>query len=1016
MPTASTKGASPKDATADANARDYKSTLFLPETDFPMRAGLPKAEPEFLKAWEAADIYGQLRKASSGRPKYVLHDGPPYANGHLHMGHAFNKILKDLVVRSRQMMGFDSNYVPGWDCHGLPIEWKVEEDFRANNRAKRDVPKAEFRAACRAYAERWVAIQREEFKRYGVVGDWNNPYTTMAFEAEAAIVAELLKFVGNGLVYRGSKPVMWSPVEQTALAEAEIEYHDHQSTTVWVKFPVAAAFLPRLPGRSDAAGVGARHGAPPPSPSATPPPQAGEESASIVIWTTTPWTIPGNRAICFGPKISYGLYEVTAMEKVVDPKSGAELTPWTKIGERLIVADKLWESVKAASKVAEFKRLGDVDPAGFACHHPLKGFHGGYHFQVPLLAGDHVTDDDGTGFVHTAPGHGQEDYIAFVSAFGTRAEIPHTVDEFGAFTDEAPGFEGKKVLVLEGKKAGEDGDANKAVIDALIQHNALLARGRLKHSYPHSWRSKAPVIFRNTPQWFISLDKKKPDGRTLREDALAAIDATTFTPAAGKNRLWSMIEGRPDWLVSRQRAWGVPIAIFVNRKTGEILNDPAVNKRIVDAVKARGADAWFETPSQIFLGSAGSDNEYEKIEDILDVWFDSGSTHAFTLEGRKDLKWPADLYLEGSDQHRGWFHSSLLESCGTRGRAPYDGVLTHGFVLDEEGRKMSKSLGNVVDPADIMKEYGADILRIWVASSDYADDLRIGKEIMGSSVDAYRKVRNTIRYLLGALNGFTEAERLPAAKMPALERYMLHLVAKLDDEVRAGYEAFDFKGVWRKVFDFMTLDLSAFYLDIRKDSLYCDHPSADRRRAARTVMDAVFDHLTAWIAPVLVFTMEEAWGFRHGTDKGSVHLRLLPEPQPAWRDEALATRWRSLRDIRRVVTGALEVERREKRIGASLEASPVLYLADDALIAAVKGVDLAELFISSNVSVEKGEGPAAAFRLPEAPGVAALAAASAHKKCQRCWRYTDDVGAKAGHPDACARCADAVDRLDGKAA
>ncbi len=989
MPPASTDDASP-----DKASRDYKSTLFLPETGFPMRAGLPKAEPEFLKAWEAADLYGQLRKASAGKTKYILHDGPPYANGHLHMGHAFNKILKDLVVRSRQMMGFDSNYVPGWDCHGLPIEWKVEEDFRANNRAKREVPKAEFRAACRAYAERWVAIQREEFKRYGVVGDWDHPYTTMAFEAEAAIVAEFLKFVDRGLVYRGSKPVMWSPVEQTALAEAEIEYHDHTSTTIWVKFPVDPTSLAH-----EQIIAGQYY-----------------KDASIVIWTTTPWTIPGNRAICFGPKISYGLYEVTAMEKVVDPKSGAELTPWTRVGEKLIVADKLWESVKIAARIADATRLGNAHPAGGKCSHPLKGYHDGYQFDVPLLAGDHVTDDDGTGFVHTAPGHGQEDYIAYVSAFGTQTEIPHTVDEFGAFTDEAPGFEGKKVLVLEGKKAGQDGDANSAVIAALIEKGALLARGRLKHSYPHSWRSKAPVIFRNTPQWFIGLDKKLPEGKTLRETALAAIDATTFTPAAGKNRIRAMIEGRPDWLVSRQRAWGVPIAIFVNTKTGEILNDPAVNQRIVEAVRAKGADAWFETPAQVFLGSAGSDNQYEKIEDILDVWFDSGSTHSFVLEGRKDLKWPADLYLEGSDQHRGWFHSSLLESCGTRGRAPYDGVLTHGFVLDEEGRKMSKSLGNVVDPADIMREYGADILRIWVASSDYSDDLRIGKEIIGSAVDAYRKVRNTIRYLLGAVAGFTDAERLPVGEMPELERYMLHLVAKLDDEVRAGYDAFDFKGVWRKVFDFMTLDLSAFYLDIRKDSLYCDHPDTERRRAARTVMDILFDRLTAWIAPILVFTMEEAWGHRHNNTRGSVHLRLLPAVEKAWRDDALAARWTSLRIIRRAVTGAIEIDRRDKRIGASLEAAPTVYLATDALMDSIKGRDLAELFITSDVRVEKGEGPANAFRIDEAPGVAVVVAVTDHRKCQRCWRYTDDVGSVAGHDDACARCADAVDRIDGNAA
>ncbi len=992
MPPASDNGAS-TDKSANP-ARDYKDTLFLPDTPFPMRAGLPKTEPEWLRRWEAMDLYGALRKAAAGRPKYVLHDGPPYANGHLHMGHAFNKILKDLVVRSRQVMGFDSNYVPGWDCHGLPIEWKVEEEFRANNRKKREVPVTEFRAACRAYAEKWVGVQREEFKRYGVTGDWDDPYTTMKFEAEAAIVSEFLKFVDKGLVYRGSKPVMWSPVEQTALAEAEIEYHDHQSTTVWVKFPVdPMSFV------GEKQFVGDYY-----------------NGASVVIWTTTPWTIPGNRAICFGPNITYGLYEVTAMEKVVDPKTGAEMTPWTKVGEKLIVADKLWESVKTASKIAHAVRKGNAIPAGGKCAHPLKGFHGGYQFEVPLLAGDHVTDDDGTGFVHTAPGHGQEDYIAWLNAGFSHADIPHTVDEFGAFTSEAPGFEGKKILVLEGKKAGEDGDANGAVIAALIEKGALLARGRLKHSYPHSWRSKAPVIFRNTPQWFIAMDRKKPDGRTLREDALAAIDATAFTPPAGKNRLRSMIEGRPDWLVSRQRAWGVPIAIFVNRKTGEILNDAAVNQRIVEAVKARGADAWFDTPAQVFLGSAGSDNEYEKIEDILDVWFDSGSTHSFVLEGRKDLKWPADLYLEGSDQHRGWFHSSLLESCGTRGRAPYDGVLTHGFVLDEQGRKMSKSVGNVVDPADLMRDYGADILRIWVASSDYSDDLRIGKEIMGSAVDAYRKMRNTIRYLLGALSGFSPEERLPKEQMPELERYMLHRVAEIDAAVREGYDAFDFKGVWRAVSDFASLDLSAFYLDIRKDSLYCDHPSSLRRRAARTVMEILFDRLTVWIAPVLVFTTEEAWASRHGTDIGgsgfaSVHLRTLPDAPKGWRDYALAATWEKLRAVRRVATGALEVERREKRIGASLEASLSLYLDDEALSAAIKGRDLSELFITSDVTVERGAGPAGAFRLAEVAGVAASPRVSDYEKCQRCWRYTDDVGSKPAHPDACARCADAVEKM-----
>ncbi len=968
MPNASNEGASKTAAPKDENAERYKKTLFLPDTNFPMRAGLPKLEPKILERWETADLYRQLREAAAGRPQYILHDGPPYANGHLHMGHAFNKVLKDFIVRSRQMMGFDANYVPGWDCHGLPIEWKVEEEFRAKGRAKRDVPSSEFRQACRAYAAKWIDIQREEFKRYGVVGDWKDPYLTMDFASEAAICGELLKFVDKGLLYRGSKPVMWSPVEQTALAEAEIEYHDHQSTTIWVKFPVV---------------------------------DGGPTDASVVIWTTTPWTIPGNRAICFGPTLSYGLYKVGAM------KADLEFEPWSKPGDKLIVADALAESVREAGLIAAWTRLSDINPDGFTCAHPLRGFEGGYAFDVPLLAGEHVTDEAGTGFVHTAPSHGQEDFEAWVAHGRSMADIPHTVDEFGAYTDEAPGFEGKQVLVIEGKKKGKDGDANKTVIQALIDHGTLLARGRLKHSYPHSWRSKAPVIFRNTPQWFIRLGAKGEGG--LRDTALKSIDETAFTPPQGRNRIRAMVEGRPDWLVSRQRAWGVPITVFADKKTGEPLNDPAVNERITNAIKRHGADAWFDTPAEDFLGEGYDPAQFDKVEDILDVWFDSGSTHAFCLEQRNDLRSPADLYLEGSDQHRGWFQSSLLESCGTRGQAPYKGVLTHGFVLDENGLKMSKSVGNVVDPADIMKTYGADILRIWAASADYADDLRIGKEIIGSAVDAYRKLRNTIRYLLGAVSGYTEEEAVAPADMPELERYILHRLVELDDQVRAGYEAFDFKGVWRQVLDFCTLDLSAFYLDIRKDSLYCDAPATMRRRAARTVMNACLDRLMVWLAPFCIFTMEEAWAERYGEEAGSVHLQLFPETPAAWRDDALAQSWSVLRRVRRVVTGALEVERREKRIGSSLEAAPVLYLASDELRSAVSAHDLAELFITSTVTVEAGEGPADAFRLDDVQGVAVTPAASTLAKCARCWRFLPDIGIQPNHPAVCGRCAEAVE-------
>ncbi|NNE40236.1 MAG: isoleucine--tRNA ligase [Marinicaulis sp.] len=966
-----------------SDPRDYKDTLFLPKTDFPMRAGLPKKEPEHLKRWAEMDMYKALRKSAAGREKFILHDGPPYANGHIHMGTALTKILKDLIVRSKQMAGYDSNFVPGWDCHGLPIEWQVEKEFASKGKKKRDVPTAEFRKACRDYAQKWLDIQREEFKRLGPEGDWDNPYTTMAFASEAKIAGELLKFADLGLLYRGSKPVMWSPVEQTALAEAEIEYHDHQSTTIWVRFPVRIE-----------AGAG--------------PELQKVLDASVVIWTTTPWTIPGNRAICYGPKMSYGLYEVTQMQKT-------EFEPWSKPGDKLILSDALAESVREAGLIAEWNRVADVNPEGFVCDHPLKGFKGGYEFDVPLFAGDHVTDEAGTGFVHTAPGHGQEDYIAWVSAFGTQAEIPHTVDENGAFTDEAPGFTSEQVIVTEGKKKGKDGGANKAVINQLIAHGKLLARGRLVHSYPHSWRSKAPVIFRNTPQWFIALDKPTANGKTLRENALAAIDATGFTPARGRTRIRAMVEDRPDWLISRQRAWGVPIAVFADKKTGAPLVDDKVNERILSAMREKGADAWFEMSAEDFLGSEYSADDYEKVDDILDVWFDSGSTHAFCLEEREDLKWPADVYCEGSDQHRGWFQSSLLEACGTRGRAPYDHVITNGFVVDGEGRKMSKSLGNVMVPEEVIKQYGAEIIRIWVASSDYTEDLRISTEIIGSAVDAYRKLRNTLRYLLGAVDGFSNEERVDASDMPELERYMLHRLAVLDGELKVAYEKYDFKTVWRKAMEFASQDLSAFYLDIRKDALYCDAPGEIRRRAARTAMDKCLDCLMRWLAPVCVFTMEEAFLVYNPGAKDSVHLKTFPDVPAEWRDDALAERWRKIRDVRRVVTGALEVERREKRIGASLEAAPVVHINDAELLLAYDGLDAPELFITSGAKLTAAAAPGDAFTLEgENDNVAIVPAKANGEKCERCWRILPEVGKKSDDK-LCNRCNDAVNAIDAQA-
>ncbi|MDP2410724.1 MAG: isoleucine--tRNA ligase, partial [Pseudolabrys sp.] len=754
------------DPKAPKSERDYSETLFLPQTEFPMRAGLPQKEPELLKRWAECDLYGQLRAASKGREKFVLHDGPPYANGNIHIGHALNKILKDVVTRSQQMLGYDSNYVPGWDCHGLPIEWKIEEEnYRSKNKAKPNFsdPAAmvAFRQECRAYAQKWLEVQRDEFKRLGVEGDWDNPYTTMSFPAEAQIARELMKFAANGLLYRGSKPVMWSVVEKTTLAEAEIEYEDYTSDTVWVKFPVTDAELVNVhPQATDHDLVRIK--------------EAIEvlKKSSVVIWTTTPWTLPGNRAISFSEHIRYGIYEV----------SEAPDGNWAKVGDRFVLAEKLADDVSRQSK-ATFKKISDVELDGgpasilLTCEHPLKKL-GGYDFDVPLLPGDHVTDDTGTGFVHTAPGHGREDFEvwsdnkAALEARGINPAIPYTVDENGAFTEAAPGFTGKRVI----NDKGEKGDANNAVIAALAEAGNIIARGRLKHQYPHSWRSKKPIIFRNTPQWFIAMDKgidKAPD--TLRARALQAISVTRWVPEQGQNRITGMIEGRPDWVISRQRAWGVPIAVFIKEKPDgsvEILQDPAVELRILEAFEKEGADAWYKDGArERFLGKLAND-AWKKVDDICDVWFDSGSTHAFVLDDPEHFPSLAGIkrkavggndtvmYLEGSDQHRGWFHSSLLESCGTRGNAPFDVVLTHGFVLDEQGRKMSKSTGNVTAPQDVIKQSGADILRMWVCASDYADDLRIGPEILKTTADTYRKLRNTLRWMLGSLSHFREEDRV----------------------------------------------------------------------------------------------------------------------------------------------------------------------------------------------------------------------------------------------------------------
>ncbi|MDP3378810.1 MAG: isoleucine--tRNA ligase, partial [Brevundimonas sp.] len=864
----------------------------------------------------------------------------------------------------------------------------------------------------RTYAEGWIDVQREQFKRLGVTADWANRYATMDYGTEAAIVAEFHKFKNSGQLYRGSKPVMWSPVERTALAEAEIEYHDHVSPTIWVKFPVTGATDDH-----DDDLLAFRHATP-----------------SIVIWTTTPWTIPANRAISYGPEIAYGLYEVTAMEE------GLEFEPWAKPGDRLILADKLAGEVFKAAKIATFTRVSDINPSGLECAHPLAALDPGYGYAVPLLAGDHVTDEAGTGFVHTAPGHGADDYEVW-KAHGHK-EVPDTVDADGAYYPHVPLFGGLKVLETEGKKdkIGKFGPANKVVTEKLIEAGNLLARGRMEHSYPHSWRSKAPIIFRNTPQWFIRMDHPLDSGETLRETALAAIDDTTFHPAAGKNRIRSMVADRPDWLISRQRAWGTPLAMFVDKHTGQPLHDDAVDARILAAIQAGGADAWFETPDADFLGAYDPD-QFEKVTDILDVWFDSGCTHAFTLEprtpehgyeGDRPSHWPADLYLEGSDQHRGWFQSNLLEGCGTRGRAPYKAVLTHGFTQDEQGKKMSKSLGNTTDPATVIKESGADILRLWVALVDYAEDQRIGKQILQTTVEAYRKLRNTVRYLLGALADFDEAERVTYDQMPPLERFILHRLWRLDGQVRQAYDTYDFQDVVRPVLEFCSGDLSALYFDVRKDSLYCDRPDAIRRRAARTVMHEVFLRLTAWLAPLTPFTMEEAWTTRY-PDKGTNCARIIPDTPAEWQNEEEAARWEDLKFVIETAMGAIEVKRRDQKIGSGLDLKLVLQTGNPVLdlfdVPDQSPTDfLAEILRVSIVDVLPIEGdtrdvwqstPGEEFQIVggvrvglNAPVRVKVLTITDHPKCARSWKRDGTVGSDPDYPDLSARDADAVRWLD----
>ena len=922
---------------------EFKDTIFLPKTTFEMRANLPQKEPKILEEWDKEKIFLKLREKSKGREKFVLHDGPPYANGHIHMGTALNKILKDVIVRTQQMSGKDSIYVPGWDCHGLPIEWKIEEEYRKKGQNKDDVPIVQFRQECREFAEKWIEIQKKEFRRLGVEGDWNNPYLTMSNEAEAQIVRELGKFLLDKSLYKGARPVLWSVVEKTALADAEVEYEDHTSNTIYVKFKVTKSLINEL------------------------------VDTNIVIWTTTPWTIPGNRAVAYGKDLEYSLIEIIKTNE----KSLAN------IGEKLVIADELKNQVLDEIGIDEskiIKKFFGKDLEGTECEHPFKSL--GYNFNVRALEGDFVNLEQGTGIVHIAPGHGADDYILGIK---NDVDVIQTVEDDGKYNHHAVGFEGEHVYKVDQK-----------IADKLKEFKKLLHQGTLRHSYPHSWRSKAPLIFRNTPQWFISMDKKD-----LREKALKSIDETIFYPPQGQTRLRSMIETRPDWCVSRQRVWGVPLPLFVNKKTEQPLRDIKVINRIADIYEKEGSDTWFTEDPKRFLGDDYSINDYDQIQDVVEVWFDSGSTHAFCLEKREDLKWPASMYLEGSDQHRGWFHSSLLESAGTRGRAPYESVLTHGFVVDGKGRKMSKSLGNVISPEKVMSQYGVDILRLWVVASDYYDDLKLDNAILKAQSDSYRRIRNTFRYLIGNLEGFDEKEKINIEEFPELEKYILHRLWEVDQIIQKCVKDFNFHLMFTTLLNFCSNDLSAFYFDIRKDSIYCDSFDSKKRRSARTLLNLIFDHLVRWLAPSLSFTCEEAWKAKGNTS--SIHLEDFLKASQDFKNNDIANKWNIIKNIRKVITGAIEKKRAEKLIGSSLEANIIIYVKED-LKKKIEEINFDEIAITSSFQLLDYKNKKDYFALEEIDDVAVTVEKTDGQKCERCWKYTVILQDK----QICQRCDEAI--------
>ena len=904
-----------------------KSDINLPKTAFSMKANLPIREPEILNYWQKINLYDELRKSSKGKEKFVLHDGPPYANGNIHMGTALNKILKDIIVKFHQMDGKDSIYVPGWDCHGLPIEWKIEEEYKKNKKNKNDVPIVEFRKECRSFAEKWIEIHKGQFKRLGVVGDWENYYSTMSFDAEAQIVRELGKFLKEGSLYRGYKPVLWSTVEKTALADAEVEYQDHKSDTIYTSFSVRSSKIKEL------------------------------EESEIIIWTTTPWTIPANKALAYNEALEYVLLQVNDEGDFQNRK--------------IVVAQALLESVIKECGIKNYKEIKKFKGKEFKdtiCNHPFLNL--GYETEIPMLEARFVTTEQGTGIVHCAPSHGPDD---FNLCLNNGIKAIETVDGDGKYTNNVKLFEGIHIF-----------KANPIVIEKLKEQKNLLSNGELVHSYPHSWRSKAPLVHRATPQWFISMESHK-----LRDKALKAIDDTTFYPSKGKERLKSMIETRPDWCVSRQRVWGVPLPIFVNKKTKEILVDDEVNENIASIYEKEGSDCWFSDDPQRFLGDKYKAQDYDKLSDIVEVWFDSGSTHSFVLEKRNDLKWPASMYLEGSDQHRGWFHSSLLESCGTRGRAPFDSILSHGFVVDGKGLKMSKSLGNVIAPEDILKKYGADILRIWVASSNYSEDLRIDYSILDQHADSYRKIRNTFRYLLGNLNDnfeIIDLEKIELNKLPDLEQYMLHKLYSLNNNFKKYFENYDFHNLYKELLNFCTVDLSAFYFDIRKDTLYCDSLDDPKRKSTILLLNIILNSLLRWFAPILSFTTEEIYQLLFKNQK-SIHLENFLTFPKSFHNEKLNQKWIELIKIRNLCNISIEEKRAAKVIGSSLEAEIKIHL-DQNLESITKDIDFSELCITSKAEVNYENNIDTNVLTEKAKGT----------KCSMCWKINEKGCARSNCP------------------